>query len=192
MIQYTSVPYKISLASKSPRRHELLRTAGIEFEFIEIDTDESFSEELDCTIVPEFLAEKKADAVRTLQENELLITADTVVILDNEIFNKPSDKDEAMQMLLRLSGKTHIVVTGVCLKSSKHKHIFSEHTEVTFFEISEKQAEFYIENFNPFDKAGSYGIQDWIGVTSIQNINGCYFNVMGLPVSRLLRELSAF
>jgi septum formation protein len=192
MIQYTSVPYKILLASKSPRRQELLRTAGINFDIIHIDVDESFPAELDCEIVPEYLAEKKADAVHTLQDDELLLTADTVVILDGKIFNKPTDKDDAMNMLMQLSGRTHTVVTGVCVKNTKHKHIFSERTDVVFFDISEQQAAFYIEHFKPYDKAGSYGIQDWIGVTSIQQINGCYFNVMGLPVSRLLRELSAF
>lgn len=192
MIQYTSKPYKILLASRSPRRHELLRTAGIQFDYIQIDVDESFPPELDKEIVPEYLAEKKADAVHTLSDDELLVTADTVVILNDKIYNKPADKREALEMLMNLSGATHSVITGVCLKTKAHKHLFSERTEVTFYEISEEQALFYIENFKPYDKAGAYGIQDWIGVTGIRRIEGCYFNVMGLPVSRLLRELSAF
>lgn len=192
MIQYTSKPYRILLASQSPRRHELLRTAGIQFEFIKIDVDESFPAELDVELVPEFLAEKKADAVRTLMDDELLITADTVVILNDKIYNKPNDASDALNMLMQLSGQTHTVITGVCVKTQAHKHIFSERTDVTFYELSEAQASFYIEHFKPYDKAGSYGIQDWIGVTGIRRIEGCYFNVMGLPVSRLLRELSAF
>ncbi len=192
MIQYTLTPYKIFLASKSPRRQELLRTAGIDFTLLQIEVDESFPPELNSELVPEYLAEKKADAVPELKDDELLITADTVVVLNHELYNKPLTNNEALQMLMQLSGKTHTVITGVCIKSNKHKQIFSEQTEVTFYDISEAQALFYIENFHPFDKAGSYGIQDWIGVTSIRYINGCYFNVMGLPVSRLLRELSAF
>lgn len=192
MIQYTSTPYRFLLGSKSPRRSELLQTAGINFERIEIDVDESFPAELNSELVPKYLAEKKADAIPITAPGDLLITADTVVLLGNQIFNKPANRDEALHMLLTLSGQTHTVITGVCLKSSAHKHVFSESTYVTFYEISEAQAMFYIEHFHPYDKAGSYGIQDWIGVTSIRDIQGCYFNVMGLPVSRMLRELSAF
>jgi len=192
MIQYTSTPYRFLLGSKSPRRSELLQTAGINFERIAIDVDESFPAELNSELVPKYLAEKKADAIPITTPGDLLITADTVVLLGNQIFNKPANRDEALHMLLTLSGQTHTVITGVCLKSSAHKHVFSESTDVTFYEISEAQAMFYIEHFHPYDKAGSYGIQDWIGVTSIRDIQGCYFNVMGLPVSRLLRELSAF
>ncbi|HSZ25936.1 MAG TPA: Maf family nucleotide pyrophosphatase [Cytophagaceae bacterium] len=185
--------YQIILASQSPRRRQILKDAGISFESKVKDTNEDFPSSLPKQEVPVYLANKKATAfIKELKENELLITADTVVIIKNEILNKPRDKGEAMQMLQKISGTMHEVVTGVCL-TSLHKQIsFSDLTKVYFLPLSSKDIEYYIDNYKPFDKAGSYGIQEYIGHIGIEKIEGSYFNVMGLPIHKVIQHLRAF
>lgn len=177
---------KIILGSGSPRRKELLAALGYNFEVRTKDTDESYPTAMSCEEVPTFLAKQKAAALLSeLREDELLICADTVVILDNQILGKPANKDEASEMLNFLSGKTHKVITGVFIGDSKQEVIFSDTTEVTFNTLNEDQINYYIENYQPFDKAGSYGIQEWIGFIGVASITGTYANVMGLPTHKL-------
>jgi septum formation protein len=182
---------KIILGSGSPRRKELLAALGYNFEVRTKDTDESYPISMSCKEVPTFLAKQKAIALLPhLQEDELLICADTVVILDNQILGKPANKEEASKMLNLLSGKTHNVITGVFIGDSKQEEVFSETTEVTFNTLNENQINYYIENYQPFDKAGSYGIQEWIGFIGVASITGTYANVMGLPTHKLFAILS--
>lgn len=182
---------KIILGSGSPRRKELLAALGYNFEVRTKDTDESYPIAMSCEEVPVYLAKQKAAALLPeLQEDELLICADTVVILDNQILGKPANKDEASEMLNFLSGKTHKVITGVFIGDSKQEVIFSDTTEVTFNSLSENQINYYIENYQPFDKAGSYGIQEWIGFIGVASITGTYANVMGLPTHEIFAVLS--
>lgn len=173
---------KIILGSGSPRRKELLAALGFIFEVRTKDTDESYPTAMSCEEVPTFLAKQKAAALLSeLNEDELLICADTVVILDNQILGKPANKVEAREMLHLLSGKTHKVITGVFIGDSKQEEIFSEITEVTFNTLSENLINYYIDKYQPFDKAGSYGIQEWIGFVGVKAIFGSYSNVIGLP-----------
>jgi septum formation protein len=182
---------KIILGSGSPRRKELLAALGYSFEVRTKDTDESYPTTMSCEEVPTFLAKQKAAALLyELNEDELLICADTVVILNNQILGKPANKEEATKMLNLLSGKTHKVITGVFISDSKQEEIFSETTEVTFNTLTENQINYYIEEFHPFDKAGSYGIQEWIGFIGVFSISGTYANVMGLPTHQLFAILS--
>lgn len=182
---------KIILGSGSPRRKELLAALGYSFEVRTKDTDESYPTTMFCEEVPTFLAKQKAAALLSeLNEDELLICADTVVILNNQILGKPANKEEATKMLNLLSGKTHKVITGVFISDSKQEEIFSETTEVTFNTLTENQINYYIEKFHPFDKAGSYGIQEWIGFIGVVSISGTYANVMGLPTHQLIAILS--
>ena len=182
---------KIILGSGSPRRKELLAALGYNFEVRTKDTDESYPTTMSCEEVPTFLAKQKAAALLSeLNEDELLICADTVVILNNQILGKPANKEEATKMLNLLSGKTHKVITGVFISDSKQEEIFSETTEVTFNTLTENQINYYIEKFHPFDKAGSYGIQEWIGFIGVFSISGTYANVMGLPTHQLFAILS--
>lgn len=188
----SSFNYEIILASQSPRRRELLTLAAIPHKVVSIDVDEVYPLELAVENVPEYLAELKANAYNGLVENQLLITADTVVILNDTIYGKPKDRDDAINMLNTLQGNTHKVITGVCLKTLDRKKIFAVETDVTFYEMDLHQLEFYVDMYKPFDKAGSYAVQEWIGVHGIKQIDGDYFNVMGLPVSRMVRELRDF
>lgn len=177
---------KIILGSGSPRRKELLGALGFNFEVRTKDTDENYPTAMSCEEVPTFLAKQKAAALLSeLNEDELLICADTVVILDNQILGKPSNKAAAAEMLNLLSGKTHKVITGVFIGDTNQEVLFSDTTEVTFNTLSEDQINYYIENFQPFDKAGSYGIQEWIGFIGVASITGTYANVMGLPTHKL-------
>lgn len=181
------------LASKSPRRSQLLQDAGLAFEVVIKDVEEVYPPDLDLQDVPVYLAELKAEAFGSyVKGEEVVITADTIVILEDKILGKPKDKEDAYQTLRMLSGQKHVVITGVCLTSQNQKITFSERTVVDFYELSEKTIQYYIENFEPFDKAGSYAIQEWIGLIGVKRIEGSYSNVLGLPVSRLLRELEAF
>ena len=182
---------KIILASKSPRRQELLRGLGIPFEIRTKEIDENFPNTIDASDVASFLAQKKAEAFE-LSIDEILITSDTAVLLTNRILNKPQNTEEAIEMLKSLSGKTHKVCTGVCIKSIEKEVLFSDFTSVTFKPLSTDEIEYYIKHFKPFDKAGSYGIQEWIGFIGIEKIEGCYYNVMGLPLSKLYQELLDF
>jgi len=176
----------IILGSTSPRRKELLAAMGFEFRTMSPDIDESFSDEIPVEKVAAFLAEAKANAlVDSLEKDDLLICSDTVVIIDNQILGKPTDRQNSHEILSQLSGNTHLVITGVALKSLHKTKIFSVKTEVKFGNLSDKQIEYYIQNYNPFDKAGSYGIQDWIGLIGVEKINGSYTNVMGLPTHEL-------
>lgn len=184
---------KIFLASKSPRRHELLKGLGIEFEVLLAEVEETYPSDLKAEKIPEFLAEKKASAVLSeLKENDIIITADTIVILDGKVLEKPLSFEHAQQMLHSLSGKEHLVVTGVSIQSLSQKVTFSDHTLVKFAPLSSDEIDYYINNYQPFDKAGSYGAQDWIGLTGIEKLTGSYFNVMGLPVHKVYQHLKEF
>lgn len=183
---------KIILASGSPRRRELLAGLGMPFEVVVLpDVDESYPDTVKADDVPEYLAQKKAEAYTSLltEDGKLVITADTVVILDGRIFGKPQNAEEAIQMLRTLSGKTHHVITGVCLMTRGQKHHFSVCTEVTFKVLAECEIDYYINTYQPFDKAGAYGIQEWIGYIGCTGLKGSYYNVMGLPVQRIYEEL---
>lgn len=186
--------YKILLASKSPRRRELFSDLRIPFNIINIrGIDESFPMEMSPDLIPEFLANKKADEyISTFNDNELIITADTLVILNDKVLGKPKDRGEAIKMLKELSGKKHKVITGVCITSKTKRKSFSVMTEVKFATIEEKDIIYYVNTFKPFDKAGAYGIQEWIGCISVEWIKGSYYNVMGLPVQKLYEELRQF
>lgn len=184
--------HKILLASQSPRRRELLKLANINYDIINVEVEEIYPAELQVENVPEYLAELKANSYSAIEEGELVVAADTVVILDGIIYGKPKNFTDAVQMLNTLSGRTHKVITGVCLRSQRKKKIFAVETDVTFYPLSQEQIEYYVTTYKPFDKAGSYAVQEWIGVHGIQRIDGCYFNVMGLPVSRMMIELRNF
>ena len=180
------------LASKSPRRQQLLRDAGFEFEVIVKDTDESFPSDLPTAQVAAYIAQKKVVPFKDLAKNTVIITADTVVINENQILGKPKDEEEAATMLQNLSNKSHKVTTGVCLTSSVNQITFSDTTVVHFKELSTAEIDHYIDNYQPFDKAGAYGIQEWIGMIGVKKIEGSYFNVMGLPVHKIYKELKKF
>lgn len=185
--------YKLILASASPRRHQLMRDAGFEFDVRLKPTEETWPFGMDCRRVPEYLACLKAKAFEgELLPDELLVTADTVVCLDEKILGKPKDREEAIDMLHRLSGKRHTVVTGVCLTSAEQQKSFSVFTDVFFKELTDDEICHYVDAYQPFDKAGAYGIQEWIGYIGIQRINGSFYNVMGLPVQQLYEALKNF
>lgn len=178
------------LASKSPRRQELLKLAGIAFRTLDVDVEEDYPDDMDVEKVPEFLAHKKAEAaVPMIDDEQLVLSADSVVILNNVIYGKPGDRKHAIEMISTLAGKKHLVITGVFL-CDKHKALgFSEYTYVWIDEMTREEIEYYVDNYSPFDKAGSYGIQDWIGWAKVSRIEGSYANVMGLPVQRVYEEL---
>jgi septum formation protein len=181
------------LASKSPRRSQLLREAGFDFTVHGLDVDESFPPEMPVENVAEYLARRKALAGRHLIKNkEILISADSVVILHGQIYNKPEDYDDAFRMIRLLSGAQHTVVTGVCLLGGEQERSFSDHSEVVFEHLTDDEIDYYIRICKPFDKAGAYGVQEWIGLCKIRRIEGSYANVMGLPVHRVYAELQHF
>jgi septum formation protein len=185
--------YHIILASQSPRRRQILKDAGVSFESRSKDTNEDFPPILPKQEVPVYLARKKAQAfLPELKDNELLITADTVVIIGNEILNKPGSREEAIQMLSKISGRMHEVVTGVCITTLNKQISFSDLTRVFFLPLADKDIEYYVDTHKPFDKAGSYGIQEYIGYIGIEKIEGSYFNVMGLPIHKVIAELRKF
>lgn len=185
--------YNIILASKSPRRHFLLTELGIEFHTKTKDTAEDFPPILVKEEIPLYLSRIKAKAFEEeLQEKDLVITADTIVWVDNKVLNKPSDDAEAIKMLQTLSGKMHEVYTAVCLKSKKKTRSFFAKTNVYFKNLTEQEISYYVEQFKPFDKAGAYGAQEWIGYIAVEKIEGSYFNVMGLPVKEIYEELIKF
>ena len=183
---------KIVLASNSPRRKELLGALEVNFEVRTIDgIDESYPQGLTMTGIPEHISSNKAMAY-ALADDELLITADTIVYLDGEVLGKPANSKEACAMLRKLSGKTHQVITGVTLRTVDRSHTFSCVTEVTFAHLTDEQIKHYVDTYSPLDKAGAYGIQEWIGYVGVTRIEGSYYNVMGLPVQRLNQELKTF
>jgi septum formation protein len=180
--------YKIVLASQSPRRQELLRGLHLDFTINVIDVEESYPAGLVGVDIPMYLAEKKANAY-TIDNETLLITADTIVWHEGIVLGKPTDKADARRMLQKLSGKTHQVITGVCICTTAKRKVFHVISEVRFARLTDMEIEYYLENFKPYDKAGSYGVQEWIGYVGVEHINGSYFNVMGLPIQRLYNEL---
>lgn len=184
---------RIILASKSPRRHELLKGLDLDFEVQLMDIDESYPTTMAAIDVPAYLAEKKANAFRDqLNESTIIITADTIVICKDEILEKPKSKEDAISMIQKMSGKTHTVVTGVSIQSIDKSHTFSDHTEVTFAQLSDEEIHYYVEKYQPYDKAGAYGVQEWIGYVGIVRLEGSYFNVMGLPVHKVYEVLKHF
>lgn len=181
--------YKVILSSNSPRRKELFAGLGIDFEVRVISgIDESYPSDLPLKDVPQYIAKEKA-AAYDIATDELVVTADTVVIVDNEILGKPEDEDEARKMLRELSGRSHEVITGVCLTTCELQRSFAVTSEVTFKKLSEEEIEYYVKNYHPLDKAGAYGIQEWIGYIGVTSLYGSYFNVMGMPVQRIYEEL---
>ena len=185
--------YHYILASQSPRRQQLLRSLGIDFEVRTKEVDETYPEGLSIEEIPVFLARKKAAPFNNnLQENELLITADTIVSYKDKVLGKPQDTKEARQMLLMLSDNEHQVISGVCLTSIKKQIAFYAISSVRFKQLTESEIEYYITHFKPFDKAGGYGIQEWIGTIGITHIEGSFYNVMGLPVQKLYEEIQKF
>lgn len=186
--------YNIILASKSPRRQELLKGIGIEFSILTKEVDESYSKNISVFDVAPFLSLKKAKAFEEteLPENYLVITADTVVIVDDKILGKPKDAADARNMLRLISGKKHSVVTGVTIRTAEKIKTFSVASKVSFDVLDEEEIEYYVSEYKPFDKAGSYGIQEWIGYIGVNNVEGSYFNVMGLPTHKLYQMLKKF
>ncbi|MCE5179847.1 MAG: Maf-like protein [Porphyromonadaceae bacterium] len=186
--------WRIVLASNSPRRKELLAGIDVAYEVRTLpDIDESYPESLPHEEVAEFLARKKADAyLHTLKADELLITADTIVLLDGTILGKPADKNEAFRMLRVLAGKQHRVITGVCLTTNVKQQSFSDTAMVTFGALSDEEISYYVSRYDPLDKAGAYGVQEWIGYVAVEKIEGSYFNVMGLPIHKVYRALKQF
>ena len=186
--------YKIILASNSPRRKELLAGLDIDFQVRIIDgIDESYPADLPTRQIAEYISQKKAAAYReSMAADELVITADTIVVLGDEVMGKPHDEADACRMLHELSGKTHHVITGVTLTTLQRQQSFSVLTDVTFKTLSDDEIHYYVTHYRPFDKAGSYGIQEWIGYIGVTALNGCYFNVMGLPVQRIYEALRTF
>lgn len=191
--------YSVVLASNSPRRKELLSGLGVNFSVKTLpDVDESFPDTLKGEEIPLFIARKKADAYKVLfssvtsnevEEPLLIITADTIVWLEDEVLGKPANATEAKAMLSKLSGKKHQVITGVCLTTALWQKSFAAVSEVQFSSLTEEEMDYYIQNYCPYDKAGAYGVQEWIGFIGVESIQGSYFNVMGLPIQRLYREL---
>ena len=186
------MPGKIILASQSPRRKQLMELAEFEFEVLIADVDETNPPGMPGELVPEFLARKKADAVSHLANDAIVIAADTVVLLDHHILGKPVDEANANSILQQLQGRMHKVVTGVCIRKGAKEVSFSVTTEVYFRSLTNEQISHYVTNYKPYDKAGAYAIQEWIGVIGIEKINGDYYNVMGLPIGDVAIALAQF
>lgn len=186
--------YHILLASKSPRRRELLTQLRVPFDIVTIGgLEESYPDDIPPEEVAAYICSKKADAYSgMLRTNELIITADTIVLLGNEVMGKPADAADAVEMLMRLSGKVHKVISGVCIMTKMKRVVFTTITEVKFSELSREEVQFYIDKYSPLDKAGAYGIQEWIGCVAVESIHGSFYNVMGLPVHQLYQELKEF
>lgn len=186
-------PYRLILGSASPRRQELLKSLGFAFDVSPTHADESFPLDLEAQDIPLFLAKKKADAFeRVLKPDEMLITSDTVVWCEGKIYNKPAHFDEGKVMLTELGGKMHEVFTAVCLTSTSKQVLFYDTSRVYFKPFTDDEIEYYLNHFKPYDKAGAYGVQDWLGYTGIDKIEGSFYNVMGLPLKKLWEELIRF
>lgn len=185
---------RIILGSASPRRKELLGAMGYEFEVLTADIDESYPEELEKEAIAIYIAEQKAKALLPYlnTKTDLLICADTIVCIDNEVLGKPTGSEDAKSMIRKLSGKTHEVFTGVVIQNQEQKKSFFDRTAVTFKYLSDSEIDYYVDRFKPYDKAGSYGIQDWVGMVGVEKIEGSYTNVMGLPTSKLYEEMAVF
>lgn len=180
------------LASNSPRRQQLMRDTGFEFMVKVKDTNEDFPETMPSEEIPAYLARKKAEAFRDEMENRIILTADTIVVVDDEILNKPKDTTEATEMLKKLSGRQHQVITGVCVMTTENTETFIDITQVFFRELTDFEIEYYIKTCKPFDKAGAYGVQDFIGMVGISRMEGSYFTVMGLPVHKVYEALRGY
>jgi len=178
------------LASSSPRRQYLMKEAGFTFTVKKPDVEESFPADMPAEAVAQYLAKKKAAFFRPTLADEIIVTADTVVIIDGKILNKPQDRKEAIDMLTLLSGNRHSVMTGVCILAREKELCFDDTTLVTFNKLSQNEIEYYVDNYKPYDKAGAYGAQDWIGMVAIEKITGSYFTVMGLPIHRVYHHLT--
>lgn len=183
--------YSILLASNSPRRRELLGGLGISYEVVSLpEIDESYPQNLQGSEIPSYIAQKKAEAYKNMMtQDTLLITADTIVWYDGKVYGKPFDEENARQMLRELSGHTHTVITGVAITTCKLQKVFAVESKVTFDAISDEEIDYYVTKYKPLDKAGAYGIQEWIGYIGVTGLEGSYFNVMGLPIQRLYKEL---
>ena len=194
MIERINERYKVILASNSPRRRELLAGLGLQFEVrVLADIDENYPPTLPATQIAKYIAHKKAEANRAIMaKNEMIITADTIVVVDNMVMGKPADDADAIRMLSTLSGKTHKVITGVCITTLNKQTVFDVTTGVTFKALTDEEINYYITHFHPTDKAGAYGIQEWIGYIGVTGLEGSYYNVMGLPVQRIYDELCEF
>ena len=184
---------EIILASQSPRRQQLLKDMGFNFRVMHSEAEEIYPENLEIKQIPIYLAQLKANALKSfISENTILISADTIVAVDNEVLGKPKDEADAYRILKCISGRKHQVITGVCIKSFSNEISFFAESNVFFRELSDDEIYFYIRNYKPFDKAGAYGIQEWIGYIGIERIEGSYFNVMGLPTQMLYKQLNKF
>lgn len=183
--------FKIILASNSPRRKELMSGLGVDYVVRTLpDVDETYPDTLSGADIPEYIAREKADAYRqTMERDELLITADTIVWLNDQVLGKPKDRQEAIEMLQQLSGQAHQVFTGVCLTTTDWQKSFTATSDVLFAELSDDEIEYYVDRYMPMDKAGAYGVQEWIGYVAVQSISGSFYNIMGLPIQRLYTEL---
>jgi len=190
---YLNLKFNIILASNSPRRKELMKMAGFTFEVKSKNVDENHPEGIPQEKIPVHLAQKKAKAfLSEISDNEIVIGADTIVILNGKIYEKPKDRQDAIEMLAALSGQMHEVITGVCILSKQKEVSFTETTKVYFNLFTQGEIEYYVDNYKPFDKAGSYACQEWIGATGIKKFEGDYFNVVGLPINRVYHELKNF
>jgi septum formation protein len=187
-----NLKYPLLLASNSPRRQQLLRDAGFDFTVKVKPTEEDYPEDMPAVEVPVFLARKKAEAFRSELNGQIILTADTIVVIDGEILNKPADAEEASMMLNKLSGRQHQVMTGVCIMTDERTETFVDIANVFFKELTEEEINYYILTCKPFDKAGSYGVQDFIGMVGIPRMEGSYFTVMGLPVHKVYEELKKY
>lgn len=184
---------RIVLASASPRRKQLLEWAGLAFDIVPADADESIPPGMEVNEIPVEIARRKAEAVKSrVEPGTIILAADTLVVVDRELIGKPADKPDAIRMLSLLSGRMHQVITGVLITDSKKEIAFAETTNVWFHPLDISAIEYYIDHFKPYDKAGAYAIQEWIGVTGIREIQGDFYNVMGLPVSRVIQQLKNF
>jgi septum formation protein len=185
--------YRITLASRSPRRQQLLRELGLEFDVVIREYEEIYPEGLTGEQIARFVAYEKAASYKDdISDNEIIIAADTIVWCNNNVLGKPLDRADAIRILKEISGNTHEVITGVSLRSKTRELTFSESTKVTFEPMSDEEINYYIKEYKPYDKAGAYGIQEWIGIIACSHIDGSYFNVVGLPVQRLYKELQKF
>jgi len=184
---------KIILASQSPRRKQLLEWAEIDFSVEVSEADETYPEDLPVAAIPVFIAVNKAKSVQQkIKRDAIILAADTIVVLNNTVITKPANRDDAVKILRSLSGKAHSVITGVVLLQNKKQVSFADITQVEFHALTDEQICFYVDKYKPYDKAGAYAIQEWIGVVGIKSINGDFYNVMGLPVSRVVQELDKF
>ena len=188
----SDLKYNLILGSQSPRRKEILEKAGFNFRQVSIDVAEDYPPSLASKDVPEFLALKKSRAYGHIKEGDLLLTSDTIVLLDDEILGKPVDADHAFKMLKSLMGREHVVITGVCLRTSSKSHSFFDKTVVGVLDVSDDEIRSYVKTHKPFDKAGSYGVQEWFGIVAVAYIRGSYYNVMGLPMHSVSAALKQF